>query len=142
MPTGGLQATSGPSPSCNCPPALPPISAAEKYPQPNTLGCLQKHPLPARDILPIVNQYLGGHDFSVGATDLHASIETGLVVGFNNVTPIDFVCADPTVIGTWNRLYRYKLREFTAGWLTLSILHINCSTSYKYGRMPAVPKSS
>ena len=44
--------------------------------------------------------YLCWHDFSIGATNVHTSIETCPVMCFNNFPSIHFVGPYPTIIGS------------------------------------------
>lgn len=48
-----------------------------------------------------MHTYLGGHHLGIGATDLHPRIETGLVVGLHDITPVHLICSNPAVIGAW-----------------------------------------
>lgn len=48
-----------------------------------------------------IHTYLGGHHLCIGATDLHPRIETCLVVGLHDITPVHLICSNPTVIGAW-----------------------------------------
>ncbi len=48
--------------------------------------------------------YLSWHNFSIGSTDHHTSIEAGSVMRLNNVSAISFICSNSTVV----RSYRYQ----------------------------------
>jgi len=42
--------------------------------------------------------YLGWHNFSIGSTNHHTSIEAGFVMCLHNVSAIGFICSNSTII--------------------------------------------
>ena len=48
-----------------------------------------------------VGVYLSRHDFGVGATDVHAGVETRSVVSLHDVPTVGLVRAHPTVVRPW-----------------------------------------
>ena len=42
---------------------------------------------------------MGGHDLGIGSRDVDSSIKAGSVMGFHNVSSVDFVGTNATVVG-------------------------------------------
>lgn len=46
-------------------------------------------------------EYLSWHDFSIGAADIHAGVQTRSVMGFHDIPAVRFISSYSTVIWSW-----------------------------------------